>query len=260
MTQPREFSIPDRRLGVPIVRMGTVSSTMDIARDLGRLGAAEGTTVVAARQSAGRGRAGRTWESPGGAGLYCSVLLRPRIDSSAFQPMSIAVGLAVCDALDPEHRLGLQVKWPNDVLADGRKLAGILIRTYVTGSLVESAVLGIGLNLVPDSTRPAQAISLADLAGFTPNLWGDPLSSITTAIQARYAALAAGDTERALEGWDRRLAYLGERVTIEDGASLISGLSMGLGESGSLLIETATGLISIVSGDLTRGPRLAPDE
>jgi len=249
-------NLPDRSLGVPVVRMGTVASTMDVARDLDWLGAAEGTTVVAARQTRGRGRAGRIWQSPHATGLYCSILLRPRIPSTAFQPMSIAAGLALCDALDPEQCLGLQIKWPNDVIVDGGKLAGILIATNIAGSSVESAVLGFGLNLAPDPCRPAHAISLADLGGATSDTSADLLSQITRALQSRYEAVVGGDTDRALRDWDDRLAFLDEKVTIQDGPSAVTGRIIGLSSSGSLILQTSAGPISIVSGEMTRGPRL----
>ena len=90
-----------RPLGTPIVRMGEVTSTMDIARRLESLGATEGITIVAASQTQGRGRSDRTWTSPPGAGLYCAILLRPQISSDRFRPFTIGAGLAMCEALDP---------------------------------------------------------------------------------------------------------------------------------------------------------------
>jgi BirA family biotin operon repressor/biotin-[acetyl-CoA-carboxylase] ligase len=258
-TSGREFSFSERSLGAPIVRLSTVASTMDVARDLDRLGAAEGTTIVAARQTDGRGRAGRTWQSPRSTGLYCSILLRPRISSNAFLPMSIAAGLALCDALDADHRLGLQIKWPNDVIVAGCKLAGILITTNLAGSLVESAILGIGLNLAPDSSRPPQAISFADVVGDLSDDWGDPLPQLISALQVRYAALIGGDPGRALGDWAKRLAYLDENVVVQDGPSEIGGCITGVSLSGSLQLQTSTGPVEIFSGELTRGPKLQTD-
>jgi BirA family biotin operon repressor/biotin-[acetyl-CoA-carboxylase] ligase len=235
--------------------MGTVTSTMDIARTLIRHGADEGATVIAAHQSHGRGRAGRTWDSPPSTGLYCSIILRPRILAADFQPMSIAVGLALCDALDPAHRNRLELKWPNDILVQGRKLAGILITTDLTGPTVESAIVGMGINLLPDPTRPPLAISLAELpepsAVPVPNL----VTAIASALGTRYSAILQGDPERALQGWPDRLAYRNQLVTVQEGSRSVSGRLLGSDSAGSLRLETPTGPKRITTGDLTRGPR-----
>lgn len=247
-----------RSLSGPIIRMGTVTSTMDIARRLDRLGAAEGTTVIATAQTAGRGRAGRVWQSPPSTGLYCSILLRPRIAVERFQPFSLVAGLALCDALDPDHRKNLALKWPNDLLVQDRKLAGILIATELSGSIVESAILGIGLNLTSDPNRPPHAIALTEIAQSPPPPTSELVDSIWTAIRPRYTALLDLDPTRALAGWNDRLAFLGDLVTIQDGPNQLTGRLTGFDPSGTLHLETASGPISISSGTLTRGPRLHP--
>lgn len=246
----------NRNFGAPIVRMGAVTSTMDVARRLERLGAAEGTTVIAALQTAGRGRSRRNWESPVSTGLYCSILLRPRIAISQLQPFAIAAGLAVCDALDPVGDVGLQLKWPNDVLHQGRKLAGILITSGITGETVESAVLGIGLNLSPDPLFPEQAISLAEIENVSIDREATPFAFIATALEQRYRLILATEAERAIDGWERRLAYLDQVVSIVDGSETIEGRLAGLAANGSLLLETSSGVKQIASGDLVRGTRL----
>lgn len=235
--------------------MGTVTSTMDTARALVGHGAAEGTTVIASRQTQGRGRAGRSWESPSSTGLYCSIILRPRIPAADFQSIAIAVGLALCDALDPDHRNGFELKWPNDILVQDRKVAGILIATDVLGSIVESAVLGIGINLLPDPNRPPLAISLAELSNQSPREASGLLPSITGALLPRYLAILDGNPARALQGWRDRLAYLDQPITIQEGPRLLSGLLLGIDSTGSLHLQTPSGPKLITSGDLNRGPR-----
>ena len=248
---------PSRKLGAPIIRMGAVTSTMDVIRHLEKLGAAEGTAVIAAAQTAGRGRAGRTWQSPDSAGLYCSILLRPALPIPQFQPFSIAAGLAICEALDPSASIGLRVKWPNDVLYENRKLAGILITTNISGSHIDSAVIGIGLNLLTTSSAPAHAVALSAIPGITSDRMQNPFPYIAQAIQRRYTALSSGNAKQALDGWERRLAYLGQAVSIEDGSETRSGHVRGIASDGALLIETETGHLRIDSGELVRGPRLA---
>ncbi len=243
-------------LGEPIVRMGSVTSTMDIARRLEALGADEGIAVIAGSQTQGRGRAGRSWQSPESAGLYCSILLRPNIPPRQFQPFSIAVGLAICDALDPGQQVGLQLKWPNDIIYQGQKLAGILLTTSLAGAVVESAILGIGLNLRPASVRPEHAISLSEIPAAHVETVENTFRSIARAIGLRYDAVIRQDIERALSHSSSRLAYLGRRVTIEDGSMTHTGKVIGIDDRGALLIDTASGPVAVSSGELTRGPFL----
>lgn len=244
-----------RILGASIVRMGTVTSTMDIVRQLERLGAAEGITVIAASQTRGRGRAGRSWQSPESAGLYCSILLRPRISPYRFQPFSIAVGLALCEALDPDQQIGLRLKWPNDIVYQEKKLAGILLTTSLGGALVESAILGIGLNLHPDTARPDHAISLTEIPGSNPAAVEQLFESIARMIGLRYDAILCEDPERALADADARLALLGRAVAIEDGSMTHFGQVIGIDDRGALQLATSSGIVAISSGELTRGPR-----
>ena len=245
-----------RNLGRPLIRLGTVTSTMDIARRLESHGAAEGTSVIAAAQTHGRGRSDRIWQSPVRTGLYCSILLRPQIPSDRFRPFSVAAGLALCEALDPTHWLGLQLKWPNDILFKEKKLAGILITTSLTGHIVDSAILGIGLNLLPDPTRPETAISLAELDGAFPPFVRTPLTPIFDALSKRYSAIVDSDIS-AIADWPNRLAYHRQPVTLQDAQTTRTGSLEGLDLAGALILTTTNGPRVITSGDLTRGPSLA---
>lgn len=237
--------------------MGHIASTMDAVRSLERLGAAEGTTVVAASQTQGRGRAGRTWDSPYSAGLYCSILLRPNVPVASFQPMSIATGLAVCDALDPERQLDLKIKWPNDILAGDLKLGGILITAELSGPIVESAIVGIGVNFTSHADLPAYAVALGELCDRTDVEPIGLLSPIAGALSVRYLAILEGDSNLALFGWRGRLAYRDQLVSIEEGQQQLVGILTGIDPTGSLQLQTPTGPQLVISGDLTRGPRLA---
>lgn len=244
-----------RQLGIPIVRMGTVSSTMDSVRRLATLGAAEGVAVIAATQTRGRGRADRSWYSPAGSGLYCSILLRPGIPLDRFQSFSIAAGLALCDALDPDGRLLLRLKWPNDILFDDRKLAGILVTTVVAGQNVESAVLGFGINLLPDPARADTAVSLADISEEALLTIDELFPMIAKEISNRYTAILQNDLATALIGWSTRLAWLNQTVSIQDGDARRTGYLRGIDEHGALILETTSGVITIAVGELVRGPR-----
>jgi BirA family biotin operon repressor/biotin-[acetyl-CoA-carboxylase] ligase len=236
--------------------MGAVTSSMDVALRLESLCAAEGATVIAASQTHGRGRSDRTWQSPPNRGLYCSVLLRPEIPHHQFQSFSIAAGLAICEALDPDLSLGLQLKWPNDILFKDRKLAGILITSSLIGHIVSSAIVGIGLNLQADDSRPETAISLAEVDVAAQSLSDDPSKSILDALSRRYALICAGDAS-AIADWPARLAYRNQLVTLHDGQTTQTGNLEGLDPSGSLILRTPHGSRVITAGELTRGPRRA---
>lgn len=224
---------------------------MDVARQLAGFGAPEGVTVVAGRQTSGRGRAGRSWASPEGSGLYLSILLRPDIVPIDLQPLAMVAGLAVCDALDPDHALGIALKWPNDLVVGTRKLGGILITSAIRGNAVDFAIVGIGVNLLEDAGRPEQAISLAEISGVRP---ADLVSMIGTALEVRYRAMLSRRLDDALEGWQSRLADLNRAVTIRDGDRTHAGILRGITRYGELVLETADGIIVLSSGELTRGP------
>ncbi len=244
-----------RQLGTPLIRMGAVTSTMDIARRLETLGAPEGTTVIASSQTLGRGRSDRVWQSPANSGLYCSILLLPNLQLSEFQPFSVAVGLAICEVLDPDNHIGLQLKWPNDILFEGRKLGGIIITTVLSGQKVTAATLGIGLNLRPDPTLPETAIALEDVPGIPNSLVRCPEHRILSELSVRYTQLTSGESA-PIANWPTRLAFLGDLVNIHDGVSDLSGTLLGLDAQGALILRIPGGNQKISSGELTRGPRL----
>ncbi len=178
-------------LGQPLIELAEATSTNDVLRELAGQGAAEGTAVVAGLQTRGRGRQHRPWHSPPGLGLYLSVLLRPPWPASDSGALALLAGLAVATALQRLGVPGVTLKWPNDVLAGGKKICGVLIEPALRGDHIEHAVIGIGVNVrhgtaaFPPELR-ATATSCA-LAGVD-----------CTLAQARVAVLAA------LEGAYRR--------------------------------------------------------
>lgn len=134
-------------IGHPILAYESVSSTNDVLKDLALQGAPEGTTVVAQSQSKGRGRRGREWVSTSGKGVLLSVLLRPGVPGADAGLMAILGGVSVVRALETLEVGKLALKWPNDVLAGGRKIAGVLVEPRIGAGLIEFAVVGIGINV-----------------------------------------------------------------------------------------------------------------
>lgn len=204
-----------------------IGSTNDEALAAGRAGASHGWAVAARRQSAGRGRRGHVWESPSG-NLYLSVLLRPEVAPSRLPGLAAACGLGVLDGLEA---LGVsneaQLKWPNDVLAHGRKLAGILVEAGRDSDGGTFAVCGIGINL-ETSPRNLEAVCLAEL-GAAPS-FSAAAQALRDGVVARVDAWSAVAGDRPLDGirddYLAHLAWRGEKVRVleaETGAQLECG-------------------------------------
>lgn len=242
------------RFGWPRLTLDVVGSTMDTASTLAARGAREGTVVVARHQSAGRGRAGRHWETPPGAALLCSVVLRPGLALSALSPMSVLAGDAIASAIHRLTGLEARVKWPNDVLIDDRKVAGVLIQTR-SGSSGTVMVVGFGVNVtVPPDALPVGATSLIR-EGAYPVSHDVLLDAILDGIGERYRDVQAGNTATSLERIGRSLAMRGERVIVRDGTGERSGVVAGVDADGALLLDDGGIRQRVVVGDVVRGPR-----
>ncbi len=240
-------------IGRPILRLDEVTSTQDMAFRLGKLGAPEGTVVVARYQRAGRGRAGRTWIASPGAALLFSVLLRPAGPIPGV--FSLLVADAIVETVAAAYGLDPQVKWPNDVLIGGRKLSGVLIQARRA-----MVALGIGLNVRTEVSKlPEGATSLRAETGqqIDPT---DVLERMLPEVDERYRAVMAGEVDAALSRIEARLAMRGEEVTLRDGDREITGRVTGLREDGALLLVVDGDLRAVVSGELVRGPRLVSPE
>lgn len=185
----------------------SVASTNDLAKQEAGGGAPEGLAILARRQEKGRGRHGRTWISAEGQGVYLSVLLRPAIPAYEANWLGVIGALAVADALEQAGVGGVALKWPNDVLARGRKIAGILVEPRIEAEAVEFAVLGFGINVAqeqagwPESLR--ERVTSCRLEGIrtTPrSLAGVVLEQ----LGRMYAGFRNGRRQPLLREWSRR--------------------------------------------------------
>jgi BirA family transcriptional regulator, biotin operon repressor / biotin---[acetyl-CoA-carboxylase] ligase len=230
------------------------STNTEAARQAGA-GADEGLCVVAREQTAGRGRQERAWASPRDAGLYFSVVLRPRLEAAAWPLLTFAAALAVRDALLEACALGADIKWPNDLLSGGRKLCGILAEVVETPR-GRACVLGIGINLTAHAYPPdlrAAATSVEEATGATPDR-DLLLSALLRALSLRYGQLhAPGGTTRIADDWAAASSYAaGRRVRVALHDSAFTGTTRGLEPDGALRVETDDGRIEIVrAGDVT---------
>jgi len=234
-------------------------STQDVVRAAARAGARQGWTCVAAEQTAGRGRRGRTWEAPPGSGLLVSVLVTPPPEVAGGVPL--AAGLAVADAV-AACALGVEVglKWPNDVLsAAGGKLAGILTEVEPGAPAGMAVVVGVGLNLSVEAFPPGvEGASLHRLAGRAVG-WEEALAALLPALGARLGELRARGVPATVAAWRRRAVWLGSAVRVHTSGGEVEGLAADVDEGGALLLDTPAGRIRVLAGDVVRvGPSRRP--
>lgn len=251
-----------------------VSSTNDVAHRVAASGAEEGTTVVAGMQHRGRGRMGRAWHSPPGAGLYVSIVCRPRLDMpgvaggagatlAGVSALTLVAGVALAESLRSVSGLPVEIKWPNDLLVARRKLCGILAEASVIDGVLQHVILGFGINLRLADYPP----ELADRATSIEAELGRPiergavLAESLVALASRYREFGDGRVGVVLGRW-RALSpsSVGAPVTWATPAGQRSGVTAGVDDGGALLVRTFAGLERIVGGELTWLPRPATSE
>ena len=185
--------------GYPRRWLAETASTNDVAREWALTGAPDGALVVAARQTRGRGRRERTWDSPAGTGLYASFVLRPDWPADQAPNLAIVAGMAAFRALEKAGVRDLRMKWPNDVLANGRKICGVLVEPRLGAGRIEFAVAGIGINVgqgaddfPPDLRQPATSCRLENAPISVDGMLGLLVQSLHDAGRAPFDALRAG--------------------------------------------------------------------
>ena len=235
-----------------LTRFETVGSTNDEAKKLARIGEPEGALVWAAAQSSGRGRRGRPWQSPPG-NLYLSLLLRPAGSAAQAAQLGFVAALALGDALAPS--LGtvhsLRFKWPNDVLLDGMKVAGILLESETAADEgVAFVVVGIGVNLAsaPSGTEfPATSLAAAGIAGVTPALLLEGFTHHFEPWHRRWLDEGFGPMRLA---WLARASGLGEAVRVRLERATLFGRFLDLDEEGAMLLEAEDGRRRVAAGEV----------
>jgi BirA family transcriptional regulator, biotin operon repressor / biotin---[acetyl-CoA-carboxylase] ligase len=238
------------RLATSVLHLASTASTNDVALER----RVEGLVVVAERQTAGRGRRGHTWFSPPGAGLYVSAVLAPataRADPRrATMLTTMASGVALAEGIEAAAGLRVDLKWPNDLFAAGRKLGGILAET--AGD--DLVVVGYGIN-VAAAALPAElrgrATSLEHELGRAVDR-AAVLVETLAALARRYEDLLAGRFDAILDAWRGRApAASGAPVSWTTNAGTRTGVTAGVGDDGALLVRTADGVERIVAGEIT---------
>jgi len=229
-----------------------IASTNTLAMAAAAEAAPEGSVFLAEEQTAGRGRGANSWQSPRSTGVYCSVILRPVLPPSDVLALSLAAGLVVQAAIcEIDSRMQMDLKWPNDVLINGKKVCGILTEMNAEATRVRYIVVGIGINVNQVSfPRDLPATSLRLVTG---SEWSrvELVAALLKSLDREYRQLAA-DPE-AKEAILRRFAensswVLGKKVRVEENGSAFEGTTEGLDLRGFLQVRTAHGVETVLSG------------
>ena len=244
-----------KRLGTKFHYFEEIDSTNSCARRLADAGAPEGEVVIAERQFEGRGRLGRSWESPPYCNLYFSLLLRPALAPVHAPQMTLMAAVAVADTVAAFVVEPPVIKWPNDILLQGKKVAGILTESSCDAKHIEFVILGIGVNLnFPCERMPAsirdRATSLMEVGGksFSRENF---LRRLIQDLDRCYGILEDFGFDAIAPRWEAYFALRGRRVRVEMVDEVISGTATGIDGDGALLLEAEDGVIRrVLAGDV----------
>jgi BirA family transcriptional regulator, biotin operon repressor / biotin---[acetyl-CoA-carboxylase] ligase len=236
-------------IGQKIIYFPRLPSTMEAARREARQGASEGTVVLAGEQTAGRGRLKRAWIAPAG-NIALSIILYP--GAARLSNLIMIASLAAARGIEDVTGLKTQIKWPNDVLTGGKKVAGILIENEVKRGKEACAVVGIGINT---ALQPGEFREIAATANSLEKELGAPVSReeiIINLLNELERLYLLTDSQSVFKMWRDRLITLGQKVTATWGEETLRGVAESVDESGALLIRLNDGTLTrVVAGDVT---------
>lgn len=243
-------------LGRSIHYYDEVDSTQIVARNLTARGAEEGTLVIAEQQTAGRGRLGRKWHSPKGKGLWMSLVLKPRIPLHFTPQLTLLIAVALCRALRVVTALPIGIKWPNDLLIEGKKISGILLESSAEDENVQYVVAGVGISVnltpedYPDDELRAKATSLAIETGSKLNRT-EVLCQFLKELETLYALYHEQGFGPIKLLWEALSVSLNRPVTCQTPKGLQEGYAIGIDDSGALTVRLPDGSIAKwYSGDI----------
>ena len=239
-------------VGRKVWYLASTGSTMEDAAREAQGGEPEGAVIVAEEQTAGRGRMGRSWVSPPGVNLYVTIILRPSLGHLRY--LAVIAPLAVCQAIEETTGLFPRIKWPNDVLIDGKKVSGTLVQSEIADGEVLFALAGIGINVNFDAGAHPEIASIA--TSLRTELGRDVareevLAALLNHVEQQYVALRRGEVISM--PWKHRLDTLGKPVRVEfAGGSVEEGVAVDADSDGSLILRRDDGShIRIEAGEVT---------
>lgn len=232
-----------------------VTSTNDVAKELAIKGAREGTVIIAETQSRGRGRLGREWVSPKG-GIWFSTILRPKVDPQDTFELTFMAAVAVAKTIKSMFKLNTEIKWPNDVLINGKKVCGILTEMSTRGNIVDFVALGVGLNANVDANTFPEHLR-SSLTSLKEELKQEVererfLRALLEELEHYYKMFTLKDFSLILKEWKSLASLLGTYVEVVGFDEKIEGWAMDVDQSGALMIKLKDGTVRrVVSGDVT---------
>lgn len=248
-----KYRLRTRHLGEKLRYFSQVSSTNDELKKIADT-EAEGALVVAEVQRGGRGRMARTWHSPFG-GLWFSLLLRPKISAAEAPMLTLMTAVAVAKTIREFTGVEAVIKWPNDILVGGKKVAGILTEMVAEADRVNYLILGVGININVNLAKfPA---ALKKEAGSLMAEYGAPISRIDflahllKVLEDEYDALTQGGFNRLLQEWRQLDGIKGRRVTVSTAEGVAEGVAQGIDDEGNLIVKTNNGFSRIRSGSVS---------
>ncbi len=232
------------------------TSTNDVIEKLARDGVKEGVVVFAESQTKGRGRLGRKWISPAHKGLWFSILLRPNLNPQETTQLTVASATALRRAIISETNLRPEIKWPNDILVGGKKVAGILTELSAELDRVKHITLGIGVDVNVDASElPPEVRKIATSLKIESGekiLRAELATKILRELDKDYAKICAGKFSEVADEWEGGCATIGKNVTVQMGDRKICGRAESLDDDGALLVRTEHGhLERVIGGDVT---------
>ncbi len=250
-----QYGLSTKYIGQVIHAYRKVKSTNDIARELAEGGAGEGTIVTAEEQTQGRGRLGRQWHSPSGKGVYLSMILRPVFPPEQAPGISLLTALALADTISSCCPGLVQIKWPNDVLVNGKKTAGILTELSADKTTINYLIVGVGVNInhttgdfPPEIQQIATSVAIA--AGY-PIRRVPLVQGFLAAFERMYEQYCRSGLQGFLSQLRSYSSLLGKEVTLNKGNKTLTGIARDIDPSGALVVACDNRLITVTSGEVT---------
>lgn len=244
-----------RAFGRSLMVVDKTASTQILAHEKVAEGAAEGFVVIAEEQTSGRGRMGRSWHSPSGKGLWFSLVLQPRISVSAVAQLTFVLCVAVCRTIRQLTGLCAEIKWPNDLLINGRKVSGILLESHAEDERLQYVVAGVGISVNIDRQEYPK-----DLRDKATSLYAEAgrlfsrealLAALLKEIEHLYVLFLNRGFAAIRLLWEAHSSTIGKRIETNTVHGVVKGTAVGMDDAGALLVETSSGeTMRLFSGDI----------
>ena len=250
--------IKSKFIGRRIYYFDEIDSTQNYALQISNNTNENGAIIIAEKQTHGKGRLNRKWYSPEG-GIWLSVIIHPEFQISDATIIPLAASLALCESIKKVHKIKTDVKWPNDITIDGKKVAGMLIDTSIQGNKVENLVLGIGINFAVNIQQIEKRLKNS------PNFYGvtslfpeknrpskiELLVQFLLELEKVINSLIKGKNTQIIRDWSKHTNMFGKTISVNTGNGKISGIAKKIDSNGALIIKTGTKNRRIFVGDVT---------